>query len=361
MSPICRSMCFPLISPHLEGGESTAVSGSRGGFRARGRPVRVSARAGPSGQRPRGSPSNTPAGPAASTHGTRARGAPAHAVVDGGDGRQRVQPQGEVKLAAAEVVHDTDGVAARRQVQRGGPAAVAVAACGAGRGRAGLGWRRRVARRGRARAAAAAGEEGIARARGDRHTARGSYDAAGLTAWAARCLPRCWCGVRNCQIRGAVAPQRPAWPILPLSQRHCRRCRLPHPPMIITRVPPPPPPLALAPGAAAALSAVAAAAETFATTLRSTRAATRPAVCKRWVDAHIRLGWPGWAETQHPGGRHGAIVTRAAWRRTQQSSTARRQAHPGDRHSPGDEIGACGRAVVRGRSHIERSQAVQAS
>jgi len=52
----------------------------------------------------------------------------ANAVVDRGDWGEGVQAQRQVKLAAAEVVHDRDVVAARGQVQRGGPAAVAVAA-----------------------------------------------------------------------------------------------------------------------------------------------------------------------------------------------------------------------------------------
>lgn len=74
----------------------------------------------------------------------------AHAVVDGGDGRERVEAQGEVELAAAEVVDDRHLVTARRQVQRGRPAAVAVAAWGP-QG-AGARWARGVGRRVRARA-----------------------------------------------------------------------------------------------------------------------------------------------------------------------------------------------------------------
>jgi hypothetical protein len=53
-----------------------------------------------------------------------------HTVVRRRDGRERVEAEGEVELAAAEVVDDGDGVAARREVEGGGPAAVAVAACG---------------------------------------------------------------------------------------------------------------------------------------------------------------------------------------------------------------------------------------
>jgi hypothetical protein len=52
----------------------------------------------------------------------------AHAVVDGRDGRERVQPEREVKLPAAEVVDERDLVTARREVEGRGPAAVAVAA-----------------------------------------------------------------------------------------------------------------------------------------------------------------------------------------------------------------------------------------
>jgi hypothetical protein len=53
----------------------------------------------------------------------------AHAVVDAGDGGERVQAQRQVKLAPAQVVHDAHLVAASRQVQRSGPAAVAVTTC----------------------------------------------------------------------------------------------------------------------------------------------------------------------------------------------------------------------------------------
>ncbi len=55
--------------------------------------------------------------------------APLDARVRGRDGRQRVQAQLQVERAPAEVVHDADRVAARAQVQRGGPAAVPVPAC----------------------------------------------------------------------------------------------------------------------------------------------------------------------------------------------------------------------------------------
>jgi len=52
----------------------------------------------------------------------------AHALVERRDGRERVEPQGQVKLAAAQIVDDADLVPARREVEGGGPAAVAVAA-----------------------------------------------------------------------------------------------------------------------------------------------------------------------------------------------------------------------------------------
>lgn len=63
------------------------------------------------------------------TH-TPQRGPPpslAHAVVDGGDGREGIQAQSQVKLAAAQVVHDAHVVAARGQMEGGRPATVAVA------------------------------------------------------------------------------------------------------------------------------------------------------------------------------------------------------------------------------------------
>lgn len=48
--------------------------------------------------------------------------------MDAGDGRQRVQAQLQVEGAAAQVVQDAHVIAAGAEVQRGGPAAVAVAA-----------------------------------------------------------------------------------------------------------------------------------------------------------------------------------------------------------------------------------------
>lgn len=55
--------------------------------------------------------------------------APLHAVVDAGDGRQRVQAQAEVVLPAAQIVHNAHTVAALGQVQCSCPAAVAIPAC----------------------------------------------------------------------------------------------------------------------------------------------------------------------------------------------------------------------------------------
>lgn len=56
----------------------------------------------------------------------------AHALVDAGDGRERVEPQLQVKVAAAQVVHYAHLVPTRAEVQGRGPAAVAVAAWGEG-------------------------------------------------------------------------------------------------------------------------------------------------------------------------------------------------------------------------------------
>jgi hypothetical protein len=54
---------------------------------------------------------------------------PAHALVRGSDGREGVQAQLQVPGAAGEVVQDGHLVAAGGEVEGGGPAAVAVAAC----------------------------------------------------------------------------------------------------------------------------------------------------------------------------------------------------------------------------------------
>ena len=53
---------------------------------------------------------------------------PLHAFVDGRNGRERVEAELQVKVAAAEVVHDAHLVTARRKVQRGRPATIAVTA-----------------------------------------------------------------------------------------------------------------------------------------------------------------------------------------------------------------------------------------
>lgn len=50
-------------------------------------------------------------------------------VVDGSDGGEGVEAQLQIKLAAAQVVHNAHLVPASRQVQGGGPTAVAIATC----------------------------------------------------------------------------------------------------------------------------------------------------------------------------------------------------------------------------------------
>lgn len=53
-------------------------------------------------------------------------GVPLDALVGGCDWSERVQPELQVKGAAAQVVHDANCVPARRQMQRGCPSAVAI-------------------------------------------------------------------------------------------------------------------------------------------------------------------------------------------------------------------------------------------
>ena len=55
--------------------------------------------------------------------------APLDAVVRGGNGREGVEAQLQVHRAPAQVVHDADRVAARRQVQRSRPPAIPIPAC----------------------------------------------------------------------------------------------------------------------------------------------------------------------------------------------------------------------------------------